>query len=155
MLATIHRILFPTDFSEPAHEAQKYAMEFAEKFGAELHLLHVVAPLPLPSSYAGQVSYLPDVDLNCLLEAGKTQLDKEIDEEWRRTHPTVLTVELGFAADEIVQYVKKNMIDLIVMGTHGRTGLPHLLIGSVAEKIVRLAECPVLSVHPKTTSGHK
>lgn len=151
MFATIQRILVPTDFSEPAHEAQKYAMAFAEKFGAELHLLHIVAPLPLPSTYAGQVSYLPDVDMACLLESGKAQLAKEVDHDWFRNHPTVQAVELGFAADEIVRYAKHHKIDLIVMGTHGRTGLSHLILGSVAEKIVRVSECPVLTVHPGTS----
>lgn len=147
MLVNIQQILFPTDFSEPARVAQKYAIAMAEQFGASLHLLHVVAPLPAGINSNGLGS-LTDVDLASLVEAGRSQLAKEIDEEWRKTHSTTLTVEIGFAVDEISQYTKRHKIDLIVMGTHGRSGLSHLLLGSVSEKIVRISECPVLTVHP-------
>lgn len=152
MHVEIRRILFPTDFSDPAREAQKYAVALAERFGAELHLLHVIAPIPAPAPDANLSWMLPDAVLTYQVDDAKKQLVQELGKDWVDHHTTVLTVEVGFAVDEIVRYSKKNHIDVIVVGTHGHTGLSHLLLGSVAEKVVRLADCPVLTVHPK---GHQ
>lgn len=140
----LKRILAPTDFSEYSSEAIGYACALAEKFGAELHLLHVLevhaGSTPV---FAGGLALTPRVQES--REAAETELKKVApDREAVRA-----TVE-GPAFLGIVRYAKENNIDLIVMGTHGRSGLAHVMIGSVAERVVRKAPCPVLTVrHPK------
>ena len=152
MFVSIRRILFPTDFSEPAKEAQKYAMALADRFGAELHLLHVVpeVAMPLPDSTTSWT--LPAADLKLQVEAAERQLLHDLGPDWAEERRTVHTAVVGNAVEEIVKYAREHEIGLIVIGTHGRTGLSHLLLGSVAEKLVRLATCPVLTVHPH---GHQ
>ena len=152
MFVSIRRILFPTDFSEPARKAQKYAMALADVFGAELHLLHVVpfAVMPFPDSSTEWA--LPADDLKSQVAAAEQHLAKELGPDWPEERHTVHSAVVGFAVDEIVKYAHNHEIGMIVIGTHGRTGLSHLLLGSVAEKLVRLATCPVLTVHPQ---GHQ
>lgn len=152
MSISIRRILFPTDFSEPAKQAGQYAMELAEKFGAELHLLHILPEVTLPLPDSATSWTLPDIALKSRLEAAEKQLLQGLNTEWSGESQTVRTATVGVAVNEIVKYAKEHEIDLIVVGTHGHTGLSHLLLGSVAEKVVRLASCPVLTVHPK---GHQ
>jgi universal stress protein A len=146
MSVTIRRILFATDFSEPARGAQQYAITMAETFSAELHALHVVPELILPATDSYTVWALPEGGMKAQLDAAERQLQKEIG-SIAATHQVVV----GFPIEEIMKYANDHEIDLIVVGTHGHTGLAHLLMGSVAEKLVRLSTCPVLTVHPK---GH-
>jgi nucleotide-binding universal stress UspA family protein len=142
MTVSIERILFVTDFSEPARFAQRYAVELADKFGAGLHAFHAVSDEVLVPAPDLAAQWLRDE----LQRAGK-QLATELG-------PTRATLEVrpGNPVQEILRYAGEQNIDLIVIGTHGHTGLSRLLLGSVAEKIVRLATCPVLTVHP---SGHQ
>lgn len=151
MNVSIRRILIPTDFSEPASEAKEYAMAMADRLGAELHLLHVVVPpvIPFPDSTTSWT--MPATGLKSEVEAAKQQLSNEIA-AWSEERRVVSSVVTGFAVEEIVKYAEEHEIDLIIAGTHGLTGISHLLIGSVAEKLVRVATCPVLTVHP---SGHQ
>jgi universal stress protein A len=151
MIISMKRILFPTDFSEPAKEAQQYAMALAERFGAELHLLHVI-PMVIPYPDAASPFVLPQEELQLQIESADKRLIDELDPAWSMQHPVVHSAVVGLAVDEILNYVKEREIDLIVVGTHGHTGLTRLLIGSVAEKLVRVANCPVLTVHP---TGHQ
>lgn len=148
MIVSIRRILFPTDFSEPAKEAQKYASTLAEKFGAELHVLHVVPEIILPATDSYTTWSLPEGGMKAQLDAAEKQLQTEFD----ATSGVRRAVVVGFPIEEIMKYAADKAIDLIVVGTHGHTGLSHLLLGSVAEKLVRLAKCPVLTVHPQ---GHQ
>ncbi len=152
MLVQIGRILFPTDFSEPAKQAQRYAMALADKFGSELHLLHIVPQVTIPLPEASTSWTLPDTDQREQLEEAQSRLLKEISLEWVDAHHAVQVAKVGYPVEEIVNYAKEQDIDLIVIGTHGHTGFTHLLLGSTAEKIVRLATCPVLTVHPQ---GHQ
>ena len=152
MFVSIRRILFPTDFSEPAKEAQKYAMALADRFGAELHLLHVVPEVAMPLPDSTNAWTLPAADLKLQVEAAERQLLHDLGPDWAEERRTVHTAVVGNAVEEIVKYAREHEIGLIVIGTHGRTGLSHLLLGSVAEKLVRLATCPVLTVHPQ---GHQ
>jgi universal stress protein A len=151
MIISIKRILFPTDFSEPAKEAQQYAMALTGRFGAELHLLHVV-PVMIPFPDAASPYVLPEREMQLQVDAADKRLANELDSAWAEQHVVVHSAVMGLAVDEILNYVKEHEIDLIVLGTHGHTGLARLLIGSVAEKLVRVASCPVLTVHPK---GHQ
>lgn len=144
----IRRILFPTDFSEYAEHAWSYALTFAQEFGAEVHLLHVVAPPPrLAEAYA--VNFDPEKMVKALTEEANTSMDRTVEaaKSWGLIFRREVRVGVDFR--EIIDYVTKQDIDLIVMATHGRTGLAHALLGSVAEKVVRKSPCPVLTIkHP-------
>jgi nucleotide-binding universal stress UspA family protein len=142
----LRRILVPTDFSKHSHNALQYAVAFADKFGAELHLLHVVQDLALfvPDTVAGTPPVVPPVEqLTAAVREGLQRLIRENNLERLRVCPEVRE---GTPFYEIVRFAKEKDIDLIVMGTHGRSGLAHVLLGSVTEKVVRKAPCPVLTV---------
>jgi universal stress protein A len=146
----LKRILLPTDFSEYSAAARKYACAFADQFQAELHLLHVIqdlAPLvPEPgAALAPPIDYLREIEQNA-----QAMLARALDAEWSVGKQITRVVRQGPPFLEIIRYAREANIDLIVLGTHGRSGLAHVLMGSVAEKVVRKAPCPVLSVrHPE------
>jgi universal stress protein A len=144
----IQRILFATDFSDPSENARKYASEVASLANSELHLLHVVVPLAVPAMGAPSVGYIEDTDaIAASVKQSEQDLERLLDPEWRSSHRVVSAVVVGTPVFEILKYAKDHHIDLIVMGTYGRTGLTHMLMGSVAENVVRKAHCPVLTVH--------
>lgn len=145
----LQRILLPTDLSEYAGFATSYACELAERYGAELHVLYVFAEV-LPSA---DWTY-PQLDehMQKLQRESAEALTRVVPAEWQKSHPVVHATAQGAADAEIIRYAKANQIDMIVLATHGRTGLPHLLIGSTAERIVRMSPCPVLTVRPE---GHQ
>lgn len=145
----IKRILSPTDFSAPAKEAQAYAMAMADEFGAQLHLLHVV-PLVIPFPDAAAPFVVPEGEMQAQVDAAEARLIGELPPEWTQKHDVVTTAIVGLAMDEIARYINDHSIDLLVLGTHGHTGLAHLLMGSVAENLVRTANCPVLTVRPRS-----
>jgi nucleotide-binding universal stress UspA family protein len=141
----VKKILVPTDFSELSGEAVATAVAFAKSFGATIDLVHVfVEPayiLPPPIDMAT----FP-FDLAQILDRVQIGLDTERDRV-KDTGVTVTTTTLsGRAAPEIVAHAKKTGADLIVMGTHGRSGFQHALLGSVAERVLRHSPCPVLVV---------
>ena len=144
----LQRILAPTDFSEQGEVALRYAVEFAARFDAELHLLHVVQSQlylsPDPTLLSGPVAEME--------EQWKKAAHKQLDELTLPVPlPNVVRVVLeGPPVVEIGRYARENDCVLIVIGTHGRTGLAHVFLGSVAENVVRKAPCPVLTVrHPQ------
>jgi universal stress protein A len=147
-MALINKILVPTDFSDCANRALEYGAELATRFGTPLVLLHVYAN-PVMAVPDGFVMMTP-VDMAAML----SQLEQGMGEARRRAQalgvPQVdtLTVE-GTAHLEIAKLAVDHHCDLIVMGTHGRSGLAHLLLGSVTEKVIRHATCPVLTVTTK------
>lgn len=151
-MLTLQRILCPVDFSDISLNALRFAVDLADKFQAELHLLHVfegydaislnpetaMTPMPQWLTQLRQVCHeklaaLPAADL-----AARCPSIVRADRE-------------GPAIHEILEYAAHHEIDLIVLATHGRTGLKHLLLGSVAENIVRSAKCPVLTVRGMQT----
>lgn len=138
------RILFPTDFSEHARGAQNYAVALAREFGAELLVIHVVQ----------LYSYVVDFGMENArqYEAITGTLQKLMDAllEELAAEPIQVNGRLvqGDPAGEIVRTAADEACDLIVMGTHGRGALEHMLLGSVAERVVRKAPCPVLTVRP-------
>jgi nucleotide-binding universal stress UspA family protein len=147
-MLSIRRILFPTDFSEPAEYAWPYAMTFAQEFGAEVHLVHVVTPPPrLTEAYA--VDFDPERTVQSLTAEASAAMDQQVEAAKSRSLIFRREVRVGVDFREIIDYAAKQDIDLIVMATHGRTGLAHVLLGSVAEKVVRKSPCPVLTIkHP-------
>jgi nucleotide-binding universal stress UspA family protein len=147
-MISIRRILVPTDFSDNSLAAVRYAAELADKFGAELVLLHVVQDVALVLPDAVMPTPVVTPDLTQMADAAKAGLAKIIDSQnLGRLNPRS-EVRVGSPAAEIDAAAKDLKADLICVSTHGRTGLAHLLLGSVAERIVRYAPCPVLIVRP-------
>jgi nucleotide-binding universal stress UspA family protein len=141
-----NRILVPLDFSAPSDAALEYARTVATRFGASLHLLHV-ADDPYRALYSAEV-YVPEVEglrEEILTDATGRLKDRLQSSDIRELGATAEAV-IGTPASSIVEYAEGHDIDLIVMGTHGRGGMSHLLMGSVAERVVRTAPCPVLTV---------
>ncbi len=159
-------VLVPTDFSEPATHALRYAIEEATLHHARVTFLHVLPPhaetdvyfvtgAPVPGPQAGldpvaagplgaHPPAQPTVVRHDYNEEALTQLHDLIPDAFHGTWE--VEIAAGHPADTIVRVAHERHADLIVMGTHGRTGLQHVLLGSVAEKVVRLAPCPVLTV---------
>ena len=145
-MVALKNVLVTTDFSEPSAVALRYGRELARMFGAKLHVLHVADSLLA----APGVEYYPAPLLHMqsdIESVARKQLDELITNEDRSMLSVQPVVRTGpSAAAAIVEYAMKAGVDLIVMGTHGRTGLSHVIMGSVAERVVRTAPCPVLTV---------
>ncbi len=141
----IKRILFPTDFSEGSDSALPYAADMAKHYGAKLYLLHVTQDVAKAVGW-----YVPHISMDELYREIETQAKKEMErygiEELRGFKDIERTIIKGVPYDEIIKFAGDNKIDLIVMGTHGRKGLDRVIFGSTAERVVRDAPCPVLSV---------
>ncbi len=151
----LRRVLVPTDFSTHSNSALTYAAAFAEKFGAELHLLHVVQDLALFLPDTVTVAPPTATAVEQFSEAARAALEGAVRELPLKGLKAFPVVREGAPYAEVVRYAKEADIDLIVMGTHGHTGLARLLLGSVAEKVVRSAPCPVLTVrHPEHEFVH-
>jgi universal stress protein A len=136
----IDTILCPIDFSESNQSANEYASILAKSTGARIVYLHVTVSAELFGSY----TYLEPAD------------DQQVLQALQKIKPTIdgveceHVIETGGAAECIVNYANSHEVSLIIMGTHGRTGLSRLLMGSVAEEVVRKAKCPVLAIKADT-----
>jgi len=146
----IKNVLVATDFSEPSTVALDYGRELARTYDAKLHVIHAVDDLRwryvtdmVPPALIGVQEELETsarARLNTLLT----------DEDRRQLRACAIAVTAFAAAEAIVTYANAEAVDVIVLGTHGRSGLAHLFLGSVAERVIRLAPCPVLTVrHPE------
>lgn len=139
----VKQILCPLDFSENSTTAAAWARNLAESFGAELHYLYVCAPIEPVVPEPGMAVYAGSEVVREIRESAQRRLDEAV------TDPRAVKVlREGVPWSQIVDYAEQNDIDLIVMGTHGRSGLSHLFLGSVAEKVVRHAPSAVLTVRP-------
>lgn len=146
-MASVKKILFPVDLSDVGPKIVPTAIAMARQFDAELHLLFVTTSLEQLTSY-----YAPDASWVALEEgletAGEEKL-KEFQEKYCTECPITKRVVLkGDPAEEILRYIRSADIDMVVIGTHGRKGLDRILFGSVAERVVREAPVPVLTVNP-------
>jgi len=143
----IHRILVATDFSEPAQAALNWAATLARELGSQLYLLHVV-PEPYAYPWGTELSMLP---LNDILAQSEQAAHQRLEELAATTRlpagRTVARSVVGTPVDQILGIVADERIDLVVLGTHGRGMVGHLLLGSVAERVVRRSPVPVLTVH--------
>jgi len=140
----IRNILAPIDFSDYSKNALKYATQFAKEFNAKLYLIYVVEPMIYPADFSmGQIA-IPstDVDLHARAEEELNNLAKTIDSSLK----VETTIRTGKPFVEIIEEAKEKDIDLIIIASHGHTGVEHLLFGSTAEKVVRKAPCPVLTL---------
>ncbi len=141
------KIVCPTDFSEPACKAIKAAGEMAEQFSAELILLHVVGPVPVLETPTGLAGFDVAAYQQELSESAKASLKARIEKHVPQSVTARAIVVHGEAAHEIVSVAKEEGADLIVLSTHGEGGWRHRIFGSVPDKVLRLAECPVLMIH--------
>lgn len=141
------RILVPTDFREPSDAALAYARALAGKFSASLHLLHVIEPGYTAGAFNNDAYIVgtPDTYEMLMKEATGKFAQRIFPSDLARFGATTEVIS-GASAATIVDYAAAESMDLIVMGTHGRTGFAHMLMGSVAEHVVRTAPCPVLTV---------
>ena len=143
------KILFCTDFSDNSHWAFNYVLDLAKTYQAKLLILHVI-PDPL-FLYPDQLyMYIPKKQLEELETSEKEKMDRELNsyylEKMAGFRDYKVLFKQGVAFYEIIQTAKEEAVDLIVMGTHGKTGLDHILFGSTAERVVRKSPCPVLTV---------
>lgn len=147
MRSVITKILVPTDFSQPSDRALDYARDLAHQFHASLHLLHVVNRPLLAEGLAAEASLSDRTAMGSdMAEDAQRRLRKQAPEA------ASADVVFGYAARSIVEHASRLGVDLIVMGSHGRTGIAHVLLGSVAEAIVRTAPCPVLTVRERVNN---
>jgi universal stress protein A len=151
-MVEIKRMLVPTDFSPTSDMAIEYAVDMASRYGASVLLLHVLDDLTVTSTYLD--AYF--ADLPGLRNDMRDDAMRRLSELAKRYAPEnvapTIEVAVGRPASTIVQEATARKADLIVMGTHGRSGFEHLVLGSVAEKVLRSAPCPVLTV--RDTARH-
>jgi nucleotide-binding universal stress UspA family protein len=139
----MNKILVATDFGEASDAALTYGRALARTFGARLHLLHVTENVYMKAVGGdAYVTVFPDLQKD-IDDAARKQLEERLDAD---TPTTVVLLTSDAPATSIVEYAKTHQIDLIVLGTHGRGAVAHLLMGSIAERVVRTAPCPVLTV---------
>ncbi len=136
------RILLPTDFSDHAAYAQRYAVSLARQYEAQLHLIHVAQLYSYVVDFGVDSTSQYDSVLSTLTQ----MMDAAVDKLSGEPFPLQGEVIQGEPIQEIVRTARDDHSDLIVMGTHGRSALSHVLLGSIAEKVVRKAPCPVLTV---------
>jgi nucleotide-binding universal stress UspA family protein len=147
-MVVLKNILVATDFSEPSGVALAYGRDLARTYDATLHVLTVVEDVML--RYSPELGFPPADLQKDLNQASTRELEGLITEDDRRTLKVKPIVETGSsAATGIVEYARANAIDLIIVGTHGRGAVQHFLMGSVAERVVRTAPCPVLAVRAR------
>jgi len=151
-MIVLKKVLVATDFSEPSDAALAYGRELAFTFGAQLVVAHV-AENTLTRGFGGVDGFVfVDPSLQHAVEEGaRRQLDAQLsDEDREQLDAAAVVLASNAPADAITEYAKDAAVDLIVLGTHGRGAVAHLLMGSVAERVVRTAPCPVLTVrHPE------
>ncbi len=149
----LKKILYPTDFSEYAVNARPYVIDLAKKFGAEVTVINVL----MSPSYAVSPEFAVDLtkiqkDMQAAAESSLAAVRKVFEDEGITTRAIL---EIGSPFAEIVHTAQKEKIDLIIMATHGHGAVKHMLLGSTAEKVVRKAPCPVLTVrHPEHEFVH-
>lgn len=148
-MINIKKVLFPTDFSENSNYAFDYALDLAQKLGARLYILHVIHELIDTTGF-----YIPNISLDELqkdLEKGAEKMMEKFCKDRMGDFKEYECINIiGLPHIEILSVAKEKGIDMIVMGTHGRTGIDRVLFGSTAEKVLKKAPCPVLTVrHPQ------
>ncbi len=149
-MIVLKNILVATDFGEQSEAALTYGRDLARTFSARLHVLHVVENIAVRFANEALGAFLPELQTQ-LDESARKRIEALVTDEDRATlHATSAVITSVGAAETIVRYAKDHATDLIVVGTHGRRALDRLLMGSVAERVVRTAPCPVLTVrHPE------
>ena len=144
-LVNIHKILAQTDISQHSNKALGYARTLAEQWGAELHLLNVVEPTVFPTE--GGLAPMGLMNLDTELTDASQHSIEELAKHPELSGVKIVTATVhGRASNAIIDYAAEHGIDLVVIATHGRTGLEHLIFGSTAERVIRECPCPVLTI---------
>ena len=152
MIQNVKKILAPIDFSEHSMDAMRSAMELAKDVGAEVHLMHVIAPHHhfIPLLLASNVEESRElVRESAMIEQAEEELARIKKDEFGDSKKVFTFAVVGPPVQKLVDYAKEQEIDLVVMSTHGRTGGESILVGSVTEKVVRNAPCSVLVFRPR------
>lgn len=145
METTIKKVLVPIDFSDYSKSALKYAVNFAKSFNAEIILVYVVEPVIYPPDFSmGQIA-MPSINAEWD-DRAKEELQKLAKSEIVEMANVKTIIKTGKPFVEIIETAKEENIDLIIIATHGHSGVEHILFGSTAEKVVRKAPCPVLTL---------
>jgi universal stress protein A len=146
MSIKLQNVCVPVDFSETSAAALKYGKALAEGFGAKLHLLHVLINWVPPGDFPVSPDFYKDLE-----QSARKQLESQLTTDEVKKYQARLELVNGNSEFiEIIRYAREQNIDLLVLGTHGRGPIAHMLMGSVVEKVVRKAPCPVLTVrHPE------
>ncbi len=141
----VEKILFPTDFSEGSFHALPYAVDLSKHYNAKLYILHIIYDI-----FKATDLHIPHVSADELYKEMSAWAQKEVEsccvEETRGLSNVEKVVLTGVPYEEIIRFAAKEKIDLIVMGTYGRVGLDRFIFGSTAERVVRRAPCPVMTV---------
>jgi nucleotide-binding universal stress UspA family protein len=147
-MQAVNSILVPTDFSAGSRRALAYATQLADRFGASLHLIHVLEDMFAMAGYLEM--YAPPGDyMEAAARQAGAELEIQLEPEQKARYSAVLAVRTGRPAHEILAYLAEHPeIDLVVMATAGRGGVARLMMGSVTDGVVRAAACPVLTLHP-------
>ena len=145
METTIKKVLVPIDFSDYSKSALKYAVNFAKSFNAEIILVYVVEPVIYPPDFSmGQIA-MPSITTEWD-DRARDELQKLAKSEINEIANVKTIIKTGKPFVEIIETAKEENIDLIIIATHGHSGVEHILFGSTAEKVVRKAPCPVLTL---------
>ena len=146
-MTEIKRILFPDDFSENASKILQYVLSISEAYNSTIYLLHVVQDL----HRWGKV-YIPHTSMDVFqkeaLEGAEKAMDRVCEEQLEGRTNLQRRIVSGDPATEILKTIEAEDIDLVIMGTHGRKGLEHVILGSVAENVVKKSSAPVMTVNP-------
>lgn len=146
-MVEIKRILFPIDFTENSAKILPYALTISEKFGATIYLLHVVEDF---SKWIGGF-YLPSIPVDFyhkeVMNAAEKTLE-DIEKQFQGYPDVKKAIVFGDPIQEILKIIEQDNIDLVIMGTHGRKGLEHIIFGSVAENVVKKSPAPVMTINP-------
>lgn len=146
----IKRILAPVDFSDYSEKALNWAATIAEQWSSQVYLCHIIPQPSYPSMIGGDDLAKFETGLQ---SAAETQLQDLVSKLQNKNVQATIRISLGEPFNDICRIAEEERIDLIIMGTHGRTGLSHALLGSVAERVVRHAPCPVLVVGKEAASS--
>jgi nucleotide-binding universal stress UspA family protein len=143
----IKKILFPVDFSDVSPKIAPWVLMMAEKFEAEIHLLFVARGF----GYLSDVYVMPVTIENIqgeIIKGGETAMDEFVAAHFEKYPALKPKVDLGDPGDRILNYITSEGIDLVIMGTHGRKGLERVFFGSVADRVIKMSQVPVLSINP-------
>ena len=148
MIQNVKKILAPIDFSEHSMDAMRSAMELAKDVGAEVHLMHVIAPhhhfIPLPLATNVEKQSRELAREAAMIEQAEEELARIKKDDFGDSAKVTTFAVVGHPVEKLADYAKAQAIDLIVMSTHGRSSVEHMLLGGTTEKLVRLAPCSVL-----------
>ena len=146
-MSKIKKVLFPVDLSPASSKIAPYVISFSETFGAEMHVLFVARLLEHYSTMYVSGPSIATFESE-IIRGAQRRIEEFADESLQDCTNCLTKVVTGDPSEQILLYIEKENIDLVIMGTHGRKGLDRVLFGSVAERVVKMATCPVLTVNP-------